>query len=296
MVSFYRYDKQSTKESQEILLKALTHLTMTYPGFLGVDEEKPKKAMDEILSVIKDENRVGTVAYTFSMLLNASLNLKDILAMDSWKLHNQMKNEWSEFSKNKSTSNIFIVSKLENILISLMAYKEMVEESIYKEQGLRLYEIGYKMEDAMLLISMCRSLLTLQVDKSIEYDLLDSILQAKQSFNAYRANYKTSLVLKNIIEFLIFNKKFPKSIIATSKSLLKKFNTLPKATETMSAYEEEIYKAYDLLETLEIEHLLKLEEDETVYFTFDEILATLMQHYLDASNEFTKTYFSHNDE
>ena len=296
MASFYRYDMYSTKESQEILHKALTHLTMTYPGFLSSQKHSNISVMDEILSVIKDSSRSGSLTYTFMMLLNANLNLKDILAMESWKLHDKMKNEWFEFLQSKNKSNIFVAGKLENTLVYLMAYKELVQESIFKEQGLLLYEIGSKIEDTILLLSLCRSLMTTDVDKSVEYDILDSLLHTKESFNAYRAHYKSSIVLENVVEFMVLNKQFPKSIIYTCKELLDDFKMLPKSKEIVSSYEEPMHKAYKILESTEISKILKLQGDDVVFFRFDAILAELSQLYIDCSNEFTKTYFSHNDE
>jgi uncharacterized alpha-E superfamily protein len=230
------------------------------------------------------------------MLLNANLNLKDILAMESWKLHDKMKNEWFEFLQSKNKSNIFVAGKLENTLIYLMAYKELVKESIFKEQGLLLYEIGSKIEDTILLLSLCRSLMTTDVDKSVEYDILDSLLHTKESFNAYRAHYKSSIILENVVEFMVLNKQFPKSIIYICKELLEDFKMLPKSKEIVSSYEEPMHKAYKILESLEISKILKLQGDDVVFFRFDAILAELSQLYIDCSNEFTKTYFSHNDE
>ncbi|MDD2789125.1 MAG: circularly permuted type 2 ATP-grasp protein [Sulfurimonas sp.] len=296
LASFYRFDMQSTKESQEILHTALTHLTMTYPGFLSLKEHSSEAIMDEILSVIKDTSRPGTLTYTLFMLLNANLNLKDILAMESWKLHDKMKNEWFEFLNSEKKSNIYIAGKLENTLIYLMAYKELVQESIFKEQGLLLYEIGSKIEDTILLLSLCRSLMTLDIDKSMEYDILDSLLHTMESFNAYRAHYKSSLMLENVVEFVVLNRQFPKSIIHICKELIDDFKILPKSKEIVSDYEEPIYKAYKILESMEISKVLRLKEDEVVFFEFDRLLAELSQLYIDCSNEFTKTYFSHNDE
>ncbi|MBU4109568.1 hypothetical protein KJ988_01020, partial [bacterium] len=66
--------------------------------------------------------------------------------------------------------------------------------------------------------------------------------------------------------------------------------------EIASSYEEPIQKAYQILESLEISKVLKLQSNDVIYFEFDTILSELSQLYIDCSNEFTKTYFSHNDE
>jgi len=296
MASFYRYEMHSTRESQEVLQTALTHLTMTYPGFLSLQDNTTDSIMKEMSSLIKDASRPGSLSYTLMLLLNVNLNLKDILAMESWKLHDKIKNEWQEFVKSRSKSNIYAANKLETTLIYLMAYKELVQESIFKEQGLLLYDIGSKLEDTIVLISLCRSLMTRDMDKSMEYDILDSLLHTKESFNAYRAHYKSSLILENVVEFIVINKQFPKSIIYICKELIEDFKILPKSKNMISSYEEPIYKAEKILESLNITEFLTLKGDDVVYFEFDAILTELSGLYTECSNEFTKRYFSHNDE
>jgi uncharacterized circularly permuted ATP-grasp superfamily protein/uncharacterized alpha-E superfamily protein len=296
MASFYRYEMHSTRESQEVLQTALTHLTMTYPGFLSLKDNSTDSIVREMSSLIKDASRPGSLSYTLMLLLNVNLNLKDILAMESWKLHDKIKNEWQDFVKSRSKSNIYTANKLGTTLIYLMAYKELVQESIFKEQGLLLYDIGSKLEDTIVLISLCRSLMTRDMDKSMEYDVLDSLLHTKESFNAYRAHYKSSLILENVVEFIVLNKQFPKSIIYICKELIEDFKMLPKSKNMVSSYEEPIYKAEKILESLNISEFLTLKGDDVVYFEFDAILTELSALYTECSNEFTKRYFSHNDE
>ena len=163
ITNFYRYEVVTSKESQVILQNALTHMTMTYPGFLDSNNQKNLEIfpMHEIISVIKDSNRIGSLTFTLSMLSNANMNLKDLLAFESSKLFEKMHKEWSEFIDRKYDSTLSVADKLDDLLIYLMAYKELVKESIFKEQGLFIYKIGYKIELALLLISKSRSMFSL---------------------------------------------------------------------------------------------------------------------------------------
>ncbi|MFY4804685.1 alpha-E domain-containing protein, partial [Aliarcobacter butzleri] len=81
--------------------------------------------------------------------------------------------------------------ELDKLLILLMAYKELINESIFKEQGFILFDIGCKIETSQLLISKLRTLLTLKLDKLLEYDVLDSMLNYYESYNSYRTYYKS---------------------------------------------------------------------------------------------------------
>ena len=231
ITNFYRYEVATSKESQVIFQNALTHMTMTYPGFMDTDNQKNLDVfpMIEITSVIKDIHRSGSLALTISMLSNANINLKDLLTLESWKLFDRLQKEWNTFVNRKGDSTLVVASELDNLLIYLMAYKELVKDSIFKEQGLILYHIGYKIEDALLLISKAKSMLCLKLDKSIGHDVLEGMLNSMESFNAYRAHYRSSLTLENVVDFFIFNPQFPKSLMYIIDTLLKEFKLLPKA-------------------------------------------------------------------
>ena len=298
ITNFYRYEVVTSKESQVILQNALTHMTKTYPGFMDVNNKVNREVfpMVEITSVVKDTHRSGSLSFTITMLSNTNINLKDLLTIESWKLFERMQKEWNEFAYRKNDSTLVVASELDKFLIYLMAYKELVKESIFKEQGLILYNIGYTIEDALLLISKARSILCLKVDKTIGNTLLEGMLNSMESFNAYRAHYKSSLNLENVIEFLILNKQFPKSLTYVAKKLLKDFKLLPKAKVVSTPYEDALIKVQQLLEFIDLKTITKITEQEGVYLELDKVLAKLSDLFLECSDEFSNTYFSHYDE
>jgi len=298
ITNFYRYEVVTSKESQKITQNALTHMTMTYPGFLDEDnrENLDRFPMIEVTSLVKDYLRAGSLAFTFSMLANTNLNLKDLLTFELWKLFERWQKEWYEFISKSNDSTLTIASELDKFLIYQMAYKELVRESVFKEQGLILYDIGYKIESSLLLISKARSMLCLKLDKSIRNDVLEGMLTSFGSFNAYRAHYKSALNLENTVNFLIFDKQFPKSLRYITEQLLKEFKSLPKAQSCVSAYEEPIAKALNLLSSKTVEDLLYISDSDGVYGKLDEMLAKISNLYLECSDKFSNTYFSHYDE
>ena len=168
-----------------------------------------------------------------------------------------------------------MASELDKFLIYMMAYKELVAESIFKEQGLILYDIGYKIEDSLHLISKARSILCLKLEKSVGYDVLEGMLTSLGSFNAYRAHYKSSLTLENVVDFLILNPQFPKSLTYMTENLLKEFKELPKAKKAFTSYEEAMLKSQVLLKSLDLQTLIKIEEEEGIYVELDKKLSEL---------------------
>lgn len=297
ITNFYRYEAVTSKESQKILQDALTHMTMTYPGFMDENNKENLEVfpMQEITSVVKDSMRPGSLSFTFSMLTSANISLRDLLTFELWKLFERMQKEWHEFINRSNDSTLVIASELDKFLIYQMAYKELVRESLFKEQGLILYDIGCRIENSLLIISKARSMLCLKLDKSVENDVLEGILNSIGSFNAYRAHYKSSLTLENVVDFLIFNTQFPKSLRYITESLLEEFKSLPKASSCASS-EAPITAAKELLINAKIEDILRTSDVDGVYIKLDNMLAEISNLYLECSDKFSHTYFSHYDE
>lgn len=296
MLNLNRYDDNTnSRKTNKILNIALTHLTMSYPGFL---DEKSIYPVKEIISLIRDKNRIGTLSFTLDMLSNLNASVKNLLAMEAWRIYEKMQKEWNAYSKKEFLTNKDHINELDKLLIYLMAYKELIDESIFKEQGLILYDIGCKIETSQLLISKLRSLLTQKLDKLIEYDVLDSMLNSYESYNSYRAYYKSSLDLENVLDFLIFNTKYPKSLIYIINQLLADLKELPKNIDNshLSSFEEPVFKVFSMITLTNTQKLLETSEDEYIYKELDEFLSILSNLLTQTSEELTKTYFSHYNE
>ena len=296
MLNINRYDdNNNSKFTTKILNNTLTHLTMTYPGFL---DEKMTQPLNEIVSLIKDKNRVGSLSFSLSLLSNLNSNVKNLLTMEAWRIYEKIQKEWNSYCKREVHSNKDHINELDKLLIYLMAYKELIDESIFKEQGLILYDIGWKLEISQLLISKLRSLLTLKLDTLLEYDILDSMLNSYESYNSYRSYYKTSLHLENVLDFLIFNTKYPKSLVYIITQLLEDLKELPRTanTSSLSNFEEPIFRAFSMITLSNTTKLLETKEDEYIYKELDNFLSVISDLLSKTSEELTKTYFSHYNE
>jgi uncharacterized circularly permuted ATP-grasp superfamily protein/uncharacterized alpha-E superfamily protein len=297
-INVYRDELQSSGEAQNQLLRSVTHMTMTYPGFIDGKEgaRRLKSPMDEVSSVLKDAGRPGSLTFTLSMLSSANISIKNLLGIEAWKLFDKLQAEWQAFCHNKTRYHRTIVNEMDKLHIHLLAYKELVEESMFREQGLVLYEIGYRIESVQLLISKARAMLCIQQDKATEYELLEALLNTCESFNAYRAHYKSALQLENVIEFMLFNPQYPKSLTYQMERLLSDFKALPKSKQNLTEYEAPIFQAFSKLKLSSASELVMPDEGEGVYKTLDDFLSDLSDLIIQSSEEFSKTYFSHYDE
>jgi uncharacterized alpha-E superfamily protein len=122
------------------------------------------------------------------------------------------------------------------------------------------------------------------------------MLNSYESYNSYRAQYKSALRQKNVIEFLIFNTQFPKSLVSLTSEILEALKSLPKSKSQLSSYEEPLFKAYSLLRLTNPSTLLQTTKDEVIYGEFDQLLSEIFDLFGHCSRELSKTYFTHNDE
>ncbi|MDD5717182.1 MAG: circularly permuted type 2 ATP-grasp protein [Sulfuricurvum sp.] len=296
MTNASRYDQAANRQTKEMLSKALTHVTMTYPGFL--DENFSLSVFEELASVSLNGSRVGSLAQILMMLSNTNTYAKNILPLEASRIFEKMSREWSHFCNEKKPSPRLMIHNLDQLLMQLMAYKELIQESLFADQGLALYEIGSRIERSQLLISKARALLTPVHDTLSEYEILETLLITCESLNAYRARYRSSYEMRNVIEFLLLDINFPKSLISEIDGLLKIFPQLPKFKNAtyLSRYEEPIFEAFSMIRLSKIDLLSSLPGDKYIRDELDSLLSELSKRLLLASGELSKTYFAHYDE
>lgn len=293
-----RYDRQGNLQAQEILCDTLCHLSMTYPGFLGEGDEKVTDPVAEIWSVIAQSDRTGSLHQALNMLSNANTSTKNLLPLESWRIFDRLMREWSEYANDTMPQQRRMISGLDTLLVHLMAYKALIEDSLFVEQGLILYEIGAGLERAQLLIAKSRSMLTAVYEPFTEYEILETLLGSSESLNAYRAHYRASIELEHVSEFMLLDSQFPKSLISEISHLLKLLPKLPKFKHDiyLSRYEEPLFEAFSILRLSRIESLCALAPDSVVRENMDTLLASVSEKLIVASDELSKTYFAHYDE
>ncbi len=70
-----------------VLLKAVTHLTQTLPGFVGAGAAgRLADPREELLSLIFQRDRVGSLSYNYRCVQRAAASVRDRISMDMWRI------------------------------------------------------------------------------------------------------------------------------------------------------------------------------------------------------------------
>ncbi|MDC6389328.1 circularly permuted type 2 ATP-grasp protein [Maribacter sp. PR1] len=294
-------DEKPEAVKLQVLLKAVTHLTGTYPGFAEKPKEGPQameNPYDEMLSVIRDQDRVGSLAHTIGMFSNSYYSIRNLWSSDMWRVFEDIQKLWQAFQADENPSILKILKVLNQLITRLIAFMGLIEESIMVQQGLLLYFIGLQLEQSMLTITKCRSLLAVKQETQVEYDILEYLLTSHESLNIYRYSYRSYIQLEHVVDLVILDVEYARSLTFLINRLQKDISRLPhsRKDQQLTSYQKYVFSAYSKLRLAESSKLCSLKsKDDVVREELDKLLGELSELLYKTSQSITGTYFNHTD-
>jgi uncharacterized alpha-E superfamily protein len=289
-------DKKLQSETLVFLFQSLTNITSTFPGFVGEGFEKRlDNPLKEIVSLMMDRNRLGSFAQTMSSFNNSYYSLRNLWSKDMWRVFDSIQKLWLKFKEDDVYTVSALTKLLDRIITRLIAFMGLIEESILVQQGLLLYFIGLQTEQAMMQVAKCRSLLVFNYNERMQYEILESLLTSDESLNIYRYSYRSYLSLENVINLVLLDNEYPKSLNYRLKRIQKDIDRLPhsKTTTLVSECEQLINEANIKIQNLKPQILLSLNEDATLRQELDDLLSDLSDLLHETSLSLSNTYFNH---
>lgn len=292
-------DEKPDSEKLKVLFKAVTQLTGTYPGFIEKDENG-KLAMDnpyeEMLAVILDKNRIGSLAHTIGMFSNSYYSIRNLWSSDMWRVFENIQKLWSSLVDGEDHSINKILKVLNQLITRLIAFMGLIEESIMVQQGLLLYFIGLQLEQSTLTITKCRALLTIKYEEQVEYDVLEYLLTSHESLNIYRYSYRSHIELAHVLDLVVLDLDYARSLTFMINRIQKDIARLPhsKHDHQLSNYQKYVFEAFSKLRLAESSKLAMTKSEKD--FTREDLevlLKELSDLLYKASQAITNTYFNH---
>ena len=293
--------EQPDSEKLKVLLKAVTHLTGTYPGFTAKDKDGTNAMddpMQEMLAVILDKEKVGSLAHTINMFGNSYYSIRNLWSSDMWRVFKNIQKIWNALLEGKDHSVNHILKVLNQLITRLIAFMGLIEESIMVQQGLLLYFIGLQMEQSMLTIIKSRALLAIKYNEQVEYYLLEYLLTSHESLNIYRYSYRSHIQLEHMLDLVLLDMDYSRSLTYMVNRLLKDLAHLPHSVEDhqLTNYQQYVMEAFSKLRSAES---TELAETKSPYDFKRETLVVLLEELSEllhkTSQAISNTYFNHTD-
>jgi len=211
-----------------VLLAALTHMTTTYPGFVGHGADvRLESPGDELRSLLLDEQRHGSLAHAGRHLLDCAHAVRDQLSVDTWMVIGALSRELLDLGSQQLEHQIVVQAKLRQVMQSLLALSGLVGESMVRDPGWRFLDAGRRIERGTQLSTFL--LATLDERRGLATDslLLESALTATESIITYRRRYRSQAQLETVLDLLLLDPENPRSLAYQVDALATDVKDLP---------------------------------------------------------------------
>lgn len=290
------FEDPADNDTWPLLLQGLTHITLTYPGFVGPEGKANLEAPEaQISALLSDYNLTGSLAHSLRMLKNAATAVRNRWAPDTWRMLDQTDQFWEAFSQKQQNNSRSVRRALDQLIDNLAALQGFIVGSLSIEEGRPLLDIGMRLEHGMLLSSLSRALLPNGQDTDVENNLMEAMLVTTESLSSYRHRYRGNLRLAGLLELLLLDDSYPQSLNYSIKVLKENLAQLPSMVEgkKLRLDQKEVLKIYSALQLADAANLLDAKENKEEREHLDVLLGSIYEGLAKTSNEISSTFFSH---
>jgi uncharacterized circularly permuted ATP-grasp superfamily protein/uncharacterized alpha-E superfamily protein len=292
-------DKQP--EFLVVLLKSLTHLTQTYPGFVGKEGQELdndpifEEPIVELLHLINDPGKAGSVVYNVQSLLNIINQVSEKWNHDTRRIINLVEESFFALKKTNRNNINNVNHSLDKLHIRLFSFYGNIYETLPRDNGFYLLETGKNIERILSLISVFRSTLNYKKTEEEEALLIEAILENHNLLAQYRNIYKSHLSLKAVINMVFLEKNLPYTLAFLLDTLTNYLSKLPKNIEPhrLSIAEKSALKASTLIKLIDANSLIIVDEASQFRAELDETLSKVFELICAVSNNLSSLYFNH---
>lgn len=285
-------------EHIHVLLKSLTHLTLTYPGF--IDEENSvllKNPYQEIHDLVFNSKRGGTVACSVESFLRGVITVSDKWSHDTWRIINLIENSLKKIkSSDPEVNNPNVIQKvLDKLHTRLFTFYGIISESMPRDKGFYLFESGKWIERILSRISIIRSTFSFKNDLNVENDLIEAVLINHHLLVHYRLLYKSHLSLEAMLDMVLLEENLPYSLSYQLDALAECLSKLPKTSqdERLTKAEKAVLEASTKIKLTDISTLSTYDTETLYRENLDSLLAHIFDLISSVTVSLTDLYFTH---
>jgi uncharacterized circularly permuted ATP-grasp superfamily protein/uncharacterized alpha-E superfamily protein len=284
---------ENNRQTERCLLMAFTQYSYTYPGFVGpASEALLADPWKELTEVLFNEKRAGSLKYNFLQFYKAVHEVREHWSTDTWRVLRAIEEEFRLEFGLSHYERLQMLHTLDDVITSVVAFIGLNRESISREQGWIMLDVGRKIEQSLLLITLLRTMMVIKWSEQVEYNLLQSVLMSNEGLVNYRYKYRMAIEHSLVLDLLLFDPNNPRSLTYQVDRLKAYLRNLPKKVEA-SEYERLIVEADDLLKRVDKNELAIPDADGVAYTGLSEFLTEMYGLLSGIPGLISKTYFKH---
>lgn len=270
-------------------------MTTSYPGFIGGDPDLLASPQNELLALARDGQRPGSLTANIQAFFQSAVSNRDLWSQDTWRSVDTIHRHWQQNVLGNNINLAQLQIHLDDLLNGIVAFTGLITESMTREAAWLMLDSGRRLERALGLVSLLRSMLVIRHDELLTAQLLEALLTATDSLAIYIRRYRTAVHLPMVLDLMLCDENHPRSVGFQLAQLTEHISALPREHGTHQLSEEErlILKAYTSIRLVNVDELLHTEENSALYDRLEELLANTSALLQKAAEVVARAYFSH---
>jgi len=250
--------------ARRILLEAVTLITGTEPGFMGAPQALLDNPDDELLQVVRDSQRAGSIKSTVHSLLSSADESKELLSTDTMRVITDMRDALEVLDLNLAAGLTSAPEEeLDPLVTALSALAGLMQESMIRGMGWRFMELGKRIERALQTIATLRCLVTPVTDEADQSTLLKALLMSMEVLITYRQRGRERRGMELGAELVMMESSNPRSLLFQLTTLQHHLTELPRAGALNDDLDEEERALLEAVTSLKLSRLPQLLETTT---------------------------------
>jgi uncharacterized alpha-E superfamily protein len=184
---------------------------------------------------------------------------------------------------------------LNRLVTSLLAFSGLCMESMSRELGWILLDIGRRLERALMLGSFIQQTLARGNVQSADPVMMELVLNTTENMITYRRRYRSYLALNTVLDLLLMDDKNPRSLIFQLDLLQSHIAELPKERGNYRIGEEErlVLEAVTQMRLSDADRLCETESETGGLADLTELLDRNRLLLEKTSDAISRAYFIH---
>ncbi len=285
------------RAAKQKLLHAVTEMTSTFPGFSQGNPELIDNPEEELLAVVLDASRMGSVRACIQAMLNCAEESKELLSSDTLRVINDLR-DGVEGLEHALRGGLMSAPEeaLDPLVTALMALSGLTQESMIRGVGWRFMEIGRRLERGLQSVTFLRVLLAKELPEGEQNALLQAMLLVLEVLITYRRRYRGKLDVVRGLELVLIDTSNPRSLLYQFEQLQTHIAQLPEVGISSRELQAEERALLEAVSTLRLSHLVDLaqaNEADGRRELLDQTLARLCHLLTTTGTAVSDKYFDH---
>ncbi|HUR32505.1 MAG TPA: circularly permuted type 2 ATP-grasp protein [Vicinamibacterales bacterium] len=243
--------------------------------------------------MVFDADHDSGIGWNVRQIRRLSWEVKERLSQDTWRVLQQLERGFASAPPmNPDRRFVVAANQLDDVVIMLSAFAGLLSENPTRGHGWRFLDIGRRVERALQMIELLR--VGVATAPFPDDACLDVLVQVADSSTTYRSRYLTSIRTRFVLELLLTDEGYPRSVAYQLAALVERLDGLPLPDLEGSPVAERVLAARlrALVRDARIDEL-KRRDTRGKRLSLEAYLQTLRNGVLDLSEAMSARYLSH---